>query len=121
MLHHVSIEVPPAQIEAAVRFWELLGFVRIEAPEPIAEFVTWLDRDGTHVHLIHTPEPAVPRLGHAGVVVDDFPAAVSALRMGGFEVNPANNLWGSERAFTVMPGGHRVELMAAPPPGGRAA
>jgi hypothetical protein len=118
MLQHVSIEVPPEQIEPAVRFWELLGFARVEAPEPIAGFVTWLDRDGTHVHLIHTPEPAVPQLGHAGVVVDDFAAAVSLLRDAGFDVDPARQLWGAERAFTRMPGGHLVELMAAPPPPG---
>jgi hypothetical protein len=116
MLQHVSIEVPPDQIEPAVRFWGLLGFARVEAPEPIAGFVTWLDRDGTHVHLIHVQEPSVPQLAHPGVVVDDFQAAVGALRDAGFEVAPANNLWGAERAFTSMPGGHRVELMAAPPP-----
>jgi hypothetical protein len=116
MLQHVSIEVPPDQIEPAVRFWGLLGFARVEAPEPIAGFVTWLDRDGTHVHLIHVQEPSVPQLAHPGVVVDDFQAAVGALRDAGFEVAPANNLWGAERAFTSMPGGHRVELMGGPPP-----
>jgi hypothetical protein len=88
MLQHVSLEVPPDRIEPGVRFWELLGFTRVEAPEPIAGFVTWLDRDGTHIHLIHTPEPAVPRLGHVGVVVDDFAAAVSSLRDAGFDVDP---------------------------------
>jgi catechol 2,3-dioxygenase-like lactoylglutathione lyase family enzyme len=118
MLHHVSIEVPPEQIEAAVGFWKLLGFRRVDAPEPIAGFVTWLDRDGTHIHLIHTPEPAVPQLGHAGVVVDDFAAAVGSLRDAGFDVDPARQLWGAERAFTRMPGGHLVELMAAAPPPG---
>jgi hypothetical protein len=118
MLHNVSIEVPPEQVEPAVGFWELLGFMRIEAPGPFAGFVTWLERDGTQIHLIHTPEPAMPQLAHPGLVVEDFPAAVSALRGAGFEVAPADNLWGAERAFTSMPGGHRVELMAAPPPRG---
>jgi hypothetical protein len=38
------------------------------------------------------------------------------MRDAGFEVEPADELWGEPRAFAVMPGGQRVELMAAPPP-----
>jgi catechol 2,3-dioxygenase-like lactoylglutathione lyase family enzyme len=118
VLHHVSLEVTPDDVERSVEFFELLGFVRVPAPEPIDPFVTWLDGDGTQIHLIHTPEPTTPVLGHPAVVAADFDAAVGRLRGAGFEVLDADRLWGEPRAFAVMPGGQRVELMAAPPASG---
>jgi catechol 2,3-dioxygenase-like lactoylglutathione lyase family enzyme len=116
MLQHVSLETHPDQVEPALAFWGVLGFERVEAPEPIAGFVTWVERAGTQIHLLHTPTPTTPQLGHPAVVVDDFAAAVGALRGAGFEVEEAQELWGAPRAFAMMPGGHRVELMATPPP-----
>jgi catechol 2,3-dioxygenase-like lactoylglutathione lyase family enzyme len=116
MLQHVSIEVPPAEVEATVEFWRLLGFARVPAPEPIADFVTWLERDGTQIHVLHTDAATVPQLGHAAVVVDDFDGTLAALADGGFEAEETRALWGARRAFAVGPAGHRVELMDAPPP-----
>ena len=117
MLHHVSLEVPPDAVERTVAFWEILGFARLPAPEPIAEYVTWLERDANQIHLIHTPQPTVPDLGHPAVVAADFEGTVAALREAGFAVEEADRLWGEPRAFAVAPAGHRVELMRAPPPG----
>jgi hypothetical protein len=116
VLQHVSLEVPPAEVERTVEFWVLLGFERSEAPEPIADFVTWLTRDGTQIHLLHNEEATVPQLGHPAVVAPDFDAAVERLREAGFEVEGTRELWGASRAFAIAPAGHRVELMAAPPP-----
>lgn len=118
MLHHVSLELRPDDVERTVALFELLGFARVPAPDQIAPFVTWIERDGTQIHFIHTPEPAVPSLGHAGVVAPDFEAALSRLREAGFEVEDADELWGEPRAFALMPGGGRLELMSAPPPAG---
>lgn len=118
MLHHVSLEVTADDVERSVEFFELVGFRRVPAPESIAPFVTWLEGDGTQVHLIHTPEPTTPVLGHPAVVASDFAEAVGRLRNAGFGVEDAEELWGEPRAFAVMPGGQRVELMAAPPPAG---
>jgi catechol 2,3-dioxygenase-like lactoylglutathione lyase family enzyme len=115
MLHHVSLEVPNADVERSVEFWEALGFRRLPAPDEIAEFVTWLERDANQIHLIHTDAAAVPTLGHPAVVTSDFDATVERLRGAGFEVEPAQELWGEPRAFAIAPAGHRVELMAAPP------
>ena len=114
-LHHASLEVPPADIERTVEFWELLGFRRIPAPEAVASFVTWLERDPNHIHLIHADEPRVPTVGHVAVVAPDFEATVARLRAAGFTVEEARELWGKPRAFAIAPAGHRVELMAAPP------
>jgi len=115
MLHHVSLEVAPAEVERTVEFFELLGFTALPAPDSIAPFVSWLESNGTQIHLIHTPEPTTPALGHPAIVAPEFQATVSHLREAGYQVEDADELWGKPRAFAVMPGGGRVELMAAAP------
>ncbi len=115
MLHHVSLEVAPDEVESTIEFFELLGFALIPAPDPIARFVTWLEADESQIHLIHTPEPTIPVLGHPAVVAREFEGTVAALRGAGYQVDDADELWGQPRAFALMPGGGRVELMAAPP------
>jgi catechol 2,3-dioxygenase-like lactoylglutathione lyase family enzyme len=114
MLHHVGIEVVPADVEAAVGFFELLGFEQVEPPATLREF-TWLERDGTQVHLMPEEKPTVPSPGHLAVVVDDFEATVARVREAGFEIERKREHWGEPRALAIAPGGHRVELMAAPP------
>ena len=118
MLHHVSLEVHPDLIGRSIEFWSALGFDHVEAPADVASFVTWVEREATQIHLIHTPEATVPVIGHAAVVAGDFDEAVARLRHAGFEVEPARELWGEPRAFATAPGDHRVELMAAAPPSG---
>lgn len=115
MLHHVSLEVTPDDAERMLELWSALGFERVAAPEEIAEWAIWVERAGTQIHLIQTPQPAVPALGHAAVVAEDFESALGALRTAGFAVEPARELWGEARAFVTAPGGHRVEVMAAAP------
>jgi hypothetical protein len=114
VLHHVGIEVKAADVEAAAGFFELIGFARVEPPETLREF-TWLERKGTQVHLMPEEEPTVPSPGHLAVVVEDLEEAVARLRDRGFEVEPKREHWGEPRALAIAPGGHRVELMAAPP------
>jgi len=114
MLHHVGIEIRPAEVERAAELFELLGFARVEPPPTLAEF-TWLEREGTQVHLMPTAQPMVPVRGHLAVVAPDFEATLERLRERGFELEPAREHWGAPRARVLAPGGHRVELMAAPP------
>ena len=66
MLHHVSLEVLPDDVERSREFFAALGFERVPAPDVLAEHVTWLEHDATQIHLIHTPEPTAPVLGHPG-------------------------------------------------------
>ena len=115
MLHHVALEITPAEIDRSVEFWAALGFERVPAPPEIASYVLWFERGGTQIHLIQTPEPAVPAVGHAAVVTPDFDATIDRLHDAGFEVAAVRKLWGEARAAATAPGGHRVELMAAPP------
>ena len=114
MLHHVGIEVAPADIEATVGFFELLGFERVEPPETLREY-TWLERSGTQVHLMPGEDPTVPQVGHLAVVTPDFERALRRLQEAGFEAERRREHWGSPRAWALAPGGHRVELMADPP------
>jgi catechol 2,3-dioxygenase-like lactoylglutathione lyase family enzyme len=131
VLHHVSLEVLSEQVEPSIEFWGLLGFDRVPAPEPIAQFVVWFEASPTahaafaakaahtnirtQIHLIEVPEPTVPKAGHAAVVAEDFQATVDRLAAAGFEVEETRELWGERRAVAFAPGGHVVELMAAPP------
>jgi catechol 2,3-dioxygenase-like lactoylglutathione lyase family enzyme len=116
MLQHVSIEVPPAEAERTIEFWRLVGFEEVEAPEALGDSIRWVEREGTQIHLILTEGHTAPVLGHPAVVVSDHAEAKKRLRDAGFEVEDTRRLWGADRAFAIAPGGHRVELMAAPPP-----
>jgi catechol 2,3-dioxygenase-like lactoylglutathione lyase family enzyme len=114
MLHHVGIEVAPAQIERTVELWRLLGFERVEPPASLSEF-TWLEREGTQIHLMPIDSPTAPARGHTAVVVADFEETFAALSGRGFEVERGREHWGAPRARVIAPCGHRIELMAAPP------
>lgn len=115
MLHHVGIEVAPADIKATVGFFELLGFQRVEPPETLREY-TWVEREGTQIHLMPRENPVVPEVSHLAVVTPGFEEALARLQGAGFEAERRREHWGSPRAWAVAPSGHRVELMAAPPP-----
>lgn len=114
MLHHVGIEVAPADIEATVGFFELLGFERVEPPETLRKY-TWVEREGTQVHLMPREDPVIPEVGHLAVVVADFDGTLRQLQEAGHPAERRREHWGSPRAWATAPSGHRVELMAAPP------
>jgi hypothetical protein len=116
MLQHVTLEVAPEDIEPSIEFWTLLGFRQVEPPPALADTFTWLERENTQIHLERNEMPTVPPHGHAAVVVTDFEGTVERLQEHGFEVTPGREHWGAPRAKIVAPGGHWVELMAAPPP-----
>jgi catechol 2,3-dioxygenase-like lactoylglutathione lyase family enzyme len=115
MLHHVGIEIEPSDVEHAVEFFTLLGFERVQPPPALAADFTWLERGGTQIHLMHEERPTVPERGHLALVVPEFEATLVRLHEHGFETRPGREHWGAPRAHAVAPGGHRVELMAAPP------
>jgi catechol 2,3-dioxygenase-like lactoylglutathione lyase family enzyme len=116
MLQHVSVEVRPEQVEACVAFWELLGFERVTPPGELAERFTWVEREGTQIHLMPFEDPSTTVRGHAAVVVEDPDPVLAALRERGFELRAGSNAWGAPRWFTRDPAGNHVELMSAPPP-----
>jgi catechol 2,3-dioxygenase-like lactoylglutathione lyase family enzyme len=117
MLQHVSLEVRRGDAAGCVEFFELLGFHEVEPPEGIRGTSLWVQRGATQVHFLFADEPVIPPKGHAAVVVGDYDAVAAALTAAGHEVDERPRHWGSARAFVRMPAGHRVEIMAAPPPG----
>jgi hypothetical protein len=116
VLQHVSIEIPPSEADRALEFWRLVGFDEVEQPDPLGDAVRWVEREGTQIHLILTEGHTAAVLGHPAIVVPDHAEAKGRLREAGFQVEDARQLWGADRAFAISPGGHRVELMAEPPP-----
>jgi catechol 2,3-dioxygenase-like lactoylglutathione lyase family enzyme len=116
VLQHVALETARADGPAAVAFWQLLGFESVEPPPTLRDRADWLQGGPTQIHLLWSDRPVAPPEGHAAVVVDDYDEALARLREAGYEPEPRTQHWGAPRAFVRAPGGHRVELMAAPPP-----
>jgi catechol 2,3-dioxygenase-like lactoylglutathione lyase family enzyme len=115
MLQHVTIELRAEQVERCVDFYALLGFQRVDPPESLRGRATWVERDGTQVHLMPVDDPVVPPSGHHAVLVPDYEATFTALRDAGFEPEPRKEHWGAARSFVLGPAGHRVEVMAGSP------
>jgi catechol 2,3-dioxygenase-like lactoylglutathione lyase family enzyme len=115
MLQHATIEVRAEQVDACVRFYDLLGFKEVDPPESLKGRATWVERGGTQVHLMQVDEPTVPESGHHAVLVTDYDETFTALRDAGFEPEPRREHWGAKRCFVRNPAGHRVEVMAGSP------
>jgi hypothetical protein len=116
MLHHVALEVRPADIGAEGEFWLAAGFERVAAPRSLGEGYDWYEREGTQIHLMETAEPSKPPArGHVAVVTPEFDETVARLRARGFEVSEGSRHWGARRVKSTTPAGHVVELMEFPP------
>jgi catechol 2,3-dioxygenase-like lactoylglutathione lyase family enzyme len=114
MLQHVTQQVRPAQLDACIAFYELLGFGRIRAPEGIVGRATWLQRGSGQIHLMPSAD-AEPGSGHVGVVAEDYEPTIRALRSAGHDVQPRGEHWGSPRAYVRDPAGNLIEVMAFAP------
>lgn len=116
VIHHVTLESTAELIPEEVAFWEILGFRAVPAPDGAGAGTVWLESGGTQVHLLLTEDPVVPPSAHPAVVVAGFEEAFDRLGEAGHPVEMRASLWGEARAKATSPGGHLVELMAAPPP-----
>lgn len=116
-LHHVALETAAGDRDALVRFFALLGFSEVPPPGSLLGRTRWLQRDGQQVHLLFTSAPVAPPKGHVAIVERDYEQSLERLRGAGFEPEPRTEHWGAPRCFVLAPGGHRVEVMAAPPAG----
>jgi catechol 2,3-dioxygenase-like lactoylglutathione lyase family enzyme len=115
-LQHTSLEIRESDVGAELRFWALLGFDHVETPSGLERRATWVARDGTHIHLLHADAPTVMPRGHVAILADDYDATLARLRDAGFAFEADEEFWGAPRGFVRTPAGHRVEVMAAPPP-----
>jgi catechol 2,3-dioxygenase-like lactoylglutathione lyase family enzyme len=114
MLQHVTREIPPATVDACVRFYGILGFAPVEPPPGIKGRAVWVERAGTQVHLMPRDD-ASPQSGHVGIVLEHYEATLRRLRDQGHDVEPRREHWGSPRAYVRDPAGNLVEVMAWPP------
>jgi catechol 2,3-dioxygenase-like lactoylglutathione lyase family enzyme len=117
MIQHVALETRPGDAGACAAFFARLGFVEVEPPPSLRGRALWLQLGPTQVHLLFADDPQVAPRGHVAVVLDDYEAALAALRAAGHEVDPRAEHWGSPRAYARDPAGHLVELMAFAPNG----
>jgi catechol 2,3-dioxygenase-like lactoylglutathione lyase family enzyme len=114
-IHHVAMETRPEDVEACARFYELLGFARVERPESLRDRGIWLEHGGQQIHLQRDEDVTVPKRSHFALVADDYEATLATLREGGFEPDEREQHWGSPRVFVHDPAGHVVEVMEFPP------
>lgn len=114
-LHHVALEVAPGDRDALVGFFALLGFAEVPPPPSLLGATRWLQRDGLQLHLLFADDPVAPPKGHVAIVEGDYDQALDRLHAAGFAPEPRQEHWGQPRCFVAAPGGHRVEIVAAPP------
>lgn len=115
-LQHVALETHRDAVAAEVAFWVLLGFAEVEPPSSLAGRATWLAAGATQIHLLYADAPVTPPRGHVAVLAPAFDATIALLANAGHAPEPRTPHWGAARAYVRSPGGHLVELMAAPPP-----
>jgi catechol 2,3-dioxygenase-like lactoylglutathione lyase family enzyme len=116
VIQHVALEVREGDAGACVAFWALLGFEEVEPPGTLRERSRWVQRGGCQVHLMFAGDPVAPPEGHVAVIAAEYDATLARLRDAGFAPDPRAEHWGAPRAFVRCPAGHRVEVMASPPP-----
>ena len=115
MLQHVTLEVGADDVRPCVAFWELLGFTEMEPPPMLRDRFTWVERDGTQIHLVPVDAPVPAPEGHVAVVADDYDAVLARLVDAGFALREGSNAWDAARSFVRDPAGHLVEVMSRAP------
>jgi catechol 2,3-dioxygenase-like lactoylglutathione lyase family enzyme len=121
MIQHITRVVPPAQLEACVNFYALLGFREVSAPAGLAGTARWLELDPAHqpghptqLHLLPKAD-AVPEQGHLAIVASSYGPTLAALEGGGHAPEARTPYWGAQRSFIRDPAGNVVELMESAP------
>jgi catechol 2,3-dioxygenase-like lactoylglutathione lyase family enzyme len=115
MLQHTSLEVQPDRVRECVAFWELLGFEEMQAPPLLGGRFTWVQREGTQIHLIPSDDAVTMREGHVAVVAPDYESNLRTLREACFELRDGLNAWNAPRVFVRDPAGNLIEVMSKPP------
>jgi catechol 2,3-dioxygenase-like lactoylglutathione lyase family enzyme len=115
VLQHVTLEVKPDQVRDCVAFWELLGFSEMAPPPLLRDRFTWVEREGTQIHLVPVDAPIAAREGHVAVIADDFEATLGRLTNAGYLLREGTNAWDAPRSFVRDPAGHLIEVMSKPP------
>jgi catechol 2,3-dioxygenase-like lactoylglutathione lyase family enzyme len=117
MIQHVTRQIGPADLQACLDFYGLLGLAPVTPPPSIGDRAVWLasaTAPNVHLHLLLAAD-ARPERGHVAIVVSDYDGVVGRLRAAGHVVEPRREHWGAPRAYVRDPASNIVELMAAAP------
>ena len=112
-IHHVQLAMPAGREADAVAFYGgLLGIPQVPKPAHLAaRGGCWFERGELRVHLGVEDEFRPARKAHAGLLVDDLAALMTALRAAGAVIVDDEPLDGYERVYVDDPFGNRLELL----------
>lgn len=119
MIHHATIEVSFDKVPDEFKFWDALGYEKIEMPDP-SSIIHWLQADdGSQIHLYPKlySRIALSEFGHIAIRPYSLNNALDNLVELPFPVvqDEGSRYWGARRVFVFSPTGHRVELMEFTP------
>jgi catechol 2,3-dioxygenase-like lactoylglutathione lyase family enzyme len=114
-LDHVQLAMPPGREQEAEAFYSgLLGFTRLEKPEPLAaRGGCWFARGGVALHLGVEEGFRPARKAHPALLVEGLGALEAALAEAGVRVRPNPDLGPGQGSYVDDPFGNRIELLAA--------
>ena len=102
----------PSDLEGAVVGWysNVLGLARLPKPDGTSSTGAWFRAGNVQLHVTIEAAPS-ERVGHFGVVVDDFDDAVRHLRAAGADIEAARTIPDRRRCYTRDPAGNTIEIM----------
>lgn len=112
-LHHVSIPVPPGQLEAGREFYAcVVGLREVPPPESLGrERVAWFDLGECELHLFIEEDANARTSGrHLAFAVDDLCAVEERLVSNSVIPVEAEPIHNRPRFFFTDPFGNRVEM-----------
>jgi catechol 2,3-dioxygenase-like lactoylglutathione lyase family enzyme len=114
-LDHVQLAMPPGQESVAEAFYgEVLGFVRIPKPEPMASRGgCWFSAGPVALHLGVEADFRPARKAHPALVVHGLAALTGAAAAHGFAVRPNPDQPDGAGCYIDDPFGNRIELIDA--------
>lgn len=114
-LHHVTVEVHPALVEACKDFYrDVLGLTHGASPVNNSE---WFN-EGLHLYwgaAIEAIGEPIPARHFALVLEDRYELVRKTCRERGLLIQDGTPYWGCARCFVRDPAGNRIELMQCAP------
>ncbi len=112
-IDHVQLAMPAGGDAQARAFYTgVLGLPERAKPPHLAKpGGCWFECGALQLHLGVEPAFQPARKAHPGLLVDDLPGLLAALRTAGCDVTFDEPIDGFERAFTADPFGNRLELL----------
>lgn len=113
-IDHVQLAIPPGGEAEARRFYgDVLGFVEVPKPAPMAaRGGMWFQAGPVGIHIGIEPDMRPSVKAHPALVVDDLDAFVVRLTAAGAVWTPSDEIPNTRRGHTKDPFGNRIELIA---------